>query len=91
VRLQARGDDLLGKDVDADVILAGDVFYERDLAERAIRWLHEAAARGATVLIADPGRGYLDPARLRRVGVYDAPYDGEIAAPTLRPTPIYCL
>jgi predicted nicotinamide N-methyase len=91
VRLEATSADLLGTDVDADVILAGDVFYERDLAERALRWLREAAGRGAFVLIADPSRGYLDAASLRRVAVYDAPYDGEVVSPTLRPTAIYSI
>jgi predicted nicotinamide N-methyase len=89
VRLETTSDDLLGTEVDAQVVLAGDVFYERDLADRAIRWLHELAGRGATVLLADPSRGHLDPAALRRIAVYDAPYDGEVVSPTLRPTAVY--
>lgn len=91
VRVETTTEDLLGHEVDAQVILAGDVFYERDLAERASRWLAEAAARGATVLLADPSRGYLDAGALRRVATYDAPYDGEVASPTLRRTSIYSM
>ena len=42
----------------ADVILAGDICYEKPLAERVLAWLGVARANGATVLIGDPGRSY---------------------------------
>jgi predicted nicotinamide N-methyase len=42
----------------ADLILAGDVCYERGMAEAAISWLRSQARLGATVLLADPGRAY---------------------------------
>jgi predicted nicotinamide N-methyase len=41
-----------------EVLLAGDVFYERDLAERALGWFRAAAARGTLVLAGDAGRAY---------------------------------
>jgi predicted nicotinamide N-methyase len=91
VELETTSDDLLGSAVDADVVLAGDVFYERELAERAIRWLRELAGRDALVLLGDPSRGFLDAAGLERVAVYHAPYDGEVASPTLRATAIYSI
>src|SRR5205823_4281895 len=40
----------------AEVILAGDICYEKPLAERVLTWLGAARAAGATVLIGDPGR-----------------------------------
>src|SRR5215469_5813910 len=43
----------------AEVVLAADVFYQRELAELALRFLHRAAAYGADVLVADPGRAFL--------------------------------
>ena len=52
------GDDLAG----FDVILAGDVCYERPMADRLMPWLRREAAAGRTVLLADPGRAYLPPA-----------------------------
>jgi predicted nicotinamide N-methyase len=91
VALETTSEDVLGKPVDADVVLAGDVFYERELAERTIRWLRELAGGGAVVLLGDPTRGFLDVSGLRRAAVYDAPYDGEVTSPTLRPTPIYSI
>ncbi|WP_248354231.1 class I SAM-dependent methyltransferase [Anaeromyxobacter oryzae] len=41
-----------------DVLLAGDVFYERVLAARAIAWFRTLAARGVRVLAGDAGRAY---------------------------------
>ncbi|WP_306212303.1 class I SAM-dependent methyltransferase [Actinoplanes sp. RD1] len=46
----------------ADVVLAGDVFYMGSVAERMTAALRRAA-RTASVLVGDPGRGYL-PERL---------------------------
>jgi predicted nicotinamide N-methyase len=53
-----------------DVVLAGDVFYERALAERALAFLRAEAARGAAVLIGDPGRSYLPQQELEPVETY---------------------
>jgi len=49
--------DLLdGPPPDVDVICAGDVCYEGPMTDRVLAWLHAAKARGARVLIGDPGR-----------------------------------
>jgi predicted nicotinamide N-methyase len=53
-----------------DVILAGDLFYERETAERAFAFLLDHAAAGTQVWIGDPGRSYLPKQRLRRCGEY---------------------
>jgi predicted nicotinamide N-methyase len=50
-----------GPDAHWDVILAGDVCYERPMAERVFAWLAAQAGRGALVLLGDPGRAYLPP------------------------------
>jgi len=42
-----------------DVVLAGDIFYERPMAAQAEAWLRRHAAAGALVLVGDPGRTYL--------------------------------
>jgi predicted nicotinamide N-methyase len=41
------------------VVTAGDVCYERPMADRVTGWLRGLAARGALVLLGDPGRAYL--------------------------------
>jgi predicted nicotinamide N-methyase len=43
----------------AEVVLAGDVFYEEPMAHRVLPFLRRARARGARVLVGDPGRAYL--------------------------------
>lgn len=65
--------DLLGTVPEADLVLAADVFYERDLAGAVTAWLSDLQARGRTVLIGDPGRTYLPRARLECLATYAVP------------------
>lgn len=59
VEVALRLEDLLGTPhPGAEVVLAGDVFYEKSLAERALAWFQGLAQRGVTVLAGDPGRLY---------------------------------
>jgi predicted nicotinamide N-methyase len=58
----------------ADVVLAGDVCYDRAMTERVLPFLDMARVHGAEVLIGDPGRPYLPQDRLAplaRFGVAD--------------------
>jgi predicted nicotinamide N-methyase len=73
VSLAATDADLIGRDEGWEVVLAGDIFYERDLAERVFAWLSDLQARGATVLIGDPGRSYLPKLRLAELASYQVP------------------
>jgi len=51
--------DLLDADPpEVELICAGDICYEKPLAERVMAWLAVAHARGTRVLIGDPGRSY---------------------------------
>jgi predicted nicotinamide N-methyase len=68
-----RGGDIIGRDEGWTLVLAGDVSYERDLAERVTEWLATLAARGARVLIGDPGRTYLARDRLEPIAEYRIP------------------
>lgn len=56
-----------------EVILAGDVCYQRELAEMALRFLRAARRAGADVLLADPGRDFVPRASLIPVTVYQVP------------------
>ncbi|WP_203924928.1 class I SAM-dependent methyltransferase [Rugosimonospora africana] len=77
--------DLLDDDGgDADVVLAGDVFYNEAIAQRMWPFLRRAAARGVLVLVGDPGRGHLPADRLTTVASYtpaptDAPTEPQIS------------
>ncbi|WP_425532135.1 class I SAM-dependent methyltransferase [Ancylobacter crimeensis] len=70
--------DLIGADEGWDVVLAGDIAYERDLAGRVFDWLLALAGRGAQVWIGDPGRSYLPRDRLERIAEYGVPVSREL-------------
>jgi len=74
VEVTALLDDRLAGDAGgAAVVLAGDVFYSGPMADRVLPFLERAAARGATVLVGDPGRAYLPRSQFEPVGVYEVP------------------
>lgn len=66
-------DDLIGSDLVPDVVLAGDIFYEGPMSARSLAWLKEVAAKGALVLVGDPGRTYLPKEGLELLAEYDVP------------------
>ncbi len=68
----------LDGDTDAEVVLAGDVFYSREMAERVLAFLDRAAARDSLVLVGDPGRAYLPRHRLAEVGRHSVPVIREL-------------
>lgn len=70
--------DVIGRDGGWDVVLAGDMFYERKLAAAALPWLRGLVARGALVLLGDPGRAYLPETGLAEVAVYTVPTTREL-------------
>jgi predicted nicotinamide N-methyase len=65
--------DPVGAPTKAEIILVGDLFYDRDLAPRVLAWLIEQQAAGKTVLIGDPGRTYLPRDKLEQIAAYDIP------------------
>jgi predicted nicotinamide N-methyase len=73
VSVETSDADPVGRSTDADVILVGDLFYDRDLAPRVLAWLIEQQNAGKTVLIGDPGRTYLPRDQLEQIAVYDIP------------------
>jgi predicted nicotinamide N-methyase len=81
--------DVLGADPpDVDVVLAGDVCYDRAMTERVLPFLDAARARGAEVLIGDPGRVYLPSDRLTAVARFDVP---DTEGPLVRRTTVWRL
>lgn len=59
VNVEVATGDMIGNRGPWDVVLAGDICYERPLADRVTAWLRSLAADGVTVLLGDPGRTYL--------------------------------
>ena len=76
---------------DIEVILAGDICYERPVAERVERWLRTAQAGGAQVLIGDPGRTYLPRTRLRQLAEYRVATTRELEDQEVKRTAVYAL
>ena len=72
-----------------DVILVGDLFYERDTAARAVAFLDRHAAAGARVLIGDPGRTYLPKERLTRLAEYSVPVTRELEDLEIKRTAVW--
>ncbi|MEM0906175.1 MAG: 50S ribosomal protein L11 methyltransferase [Pseudomonadota bacterium] len=73
VTVRALLGDCLDETPQVDVVLVGDLFYERALAERAHRFLVRAANVGAATLIGDPSRTYLPRGALEEVATFAVP------------------
>ncbi len=67
-----------------EVVLAGDVCYERPMAARVARWLGGLAGQGVTVLLGDPGRTYLPRSGLKRLARYAVQTTRELEDSDLR-------
>ena len=74
--------------VEAGVILAGDVFYSREMAARVLPFLRWAAGRGALVLVGDPGRAYLPTGLIERA-TYDVPVLEALESVPVRHTTVW--
>jgi predicted nicotinamide N-methyase len=74
---------------EADVILAGDICYERPLAERVHAWLHAAHRRGTRVLIGDPGRTYFPREGLTRLAEYQVATTRELEDQEVKRTGVW--
>jgi predicted nicotinamide N-methyase len=89
VRLHTLEADVLDTDPQEPVILAGDVFYSREMAARVLPFLRRAAARGVLVLVGDPGRAYLPTDRMIRQTAYDVPVEITLEGVPTRSTTIW--
>ncbi|HKG77460.1 MAG TPA: methyltransferase [Beijerinckiaceae bacterium] len=73
LRVEARLTDCVGADAGWDIVLAGDICYQQDIAERVTVWFSNLHRRGAVVLVGDPGRSYLPTDRLEALATYAVP------------------
>lgn len=79
VMMSVTTDDLLSLPLpEADVLLIGDLFYEKALAARVFTFAESAKAAGMTVLIGDPGRSYLPKDRLEKCAEYSVPVSRDL-------------
>jgi predicted nicotinamide N-methyase len=83
-------DNLLAKPLQAfDVILVGDLFYERALAESVSRFIDLAAAQGVLVLIGDPQRNYFPKGRFSSAAEYRVPVTRELEDAEIKRTAVW--
>jgi predicted nicotinamide N-methyase len=73
VEVDFTSDDLVGSPIDADVLLAGDVFYDKSFAEALIPWFAALAESGKTVIVGDPGRSYCPRQIMTPLATYEVP------------------
>jgi predicted nicotinamide N-methyase len=84
-----RLENLIGADDGWEVVLAGDIAYEKDFASAAMDWLASLARRGASVLIGDPHRSYLSLDRLDCVIEYSVPVTRELEDSEIKRTGVF--
>lgn len=90
VDVQATPEDLVGVENRGwEVILVGDMCYERPLAERIETWLRRLAGEGVTVLIGDPGRTYLPKSGLEKLISYAVMTTRELEDTDVRNTSVW--
>jgi predicted nicotinamide N-methyase len=58
---------------DAEVVLAGDCLYSPEIAGRVLPFVPRVVARGATILLGDPDRGYAPPTMFETLKTYHLP------------------
>jgi predicted nicotinamide N-methyase len=89
VIVKTRLDDLIGSDEAWDVILAGDIAYQGNMALRMTDWLEARAKAGSLVLIGDPGRAHLPREKLHSVASYDVAVPLMLEAVTMKRTDVW--
>jgi predicted nicotinamide N-methyase len=70
------------------VILVGDLFYERPLAERLLAWL---APLKAVALLGDPGRNYFPKSNVEKLASYSVATTRDLEDREIRETGVYRL
>jgi predicted nicotinamide N-methyase len=89
VAVAPRLENLIGADDGWEVVLAGDIAYEKDFAGAAMDWLARLARRGATVRIGDPRRSYLLLDRLDCVIEYSVPVTRDLEDSEIKRTGVF--
>lgn len=90
IHLRLSAENLVGKPgYGWEVVLAGDICYEQPLAGEVEAWLKSLAAKGALVLMGDPGRTHLPKDGLTRVAEYRVETTRELEDNDVRHTTVW--
>jgi predicted nicotinamide N-methyase len=85
------GDLVAGAPPDVDVILAGDVFYEKPMAEAFLAFLTRCKTAGTDIIVGDPGRAYFPRQGLTLLGDYAIPTTLELESMLVKQTRVWRL
>lgn len=90
VEISVIGDDITaGPPPPVGLVLAGDVFYGRDVARRVMPFLDRCLADGIEILVGDPRRADLPLARLKLLAEYPMPDFGDIKGAASKPSGVF--
>jgi predicted nicotinamide N-methyase len=90
VRVETTSEDLLASAPGGyDVVLVGDLFYERQLADKVLAFIDRAKAAGSVVLIGDPQRSYFPRGRFTCVAEYQVPVTRELEDAEIKHTSVW--
>ncbi|MBN9545653.1 MAG: methyltransferase [Alphaproteobacteria bacterium] len=88
VMVHAVAENVIGTSDRFDLIVVGDMCYERPLAERLMAWLKNAET---DVLLGDPGRTYFPKTGLVQLATYNVPTTRELEDREIRQTGVWRL
>lgn len=91
VHARTTAEDLLAAPLqrDFDAILVGDLFYERQLAEKVLALIERAVERNCVVLIGDPQRNYFPKGRFEAIASYEVPVTRELEDVEIKRTSVW--
>ena len=73
----------------ADFLLVGDLFYEKELATRVLAWLEQGRTQGSRILVGDPGRSYFPKDRFEKRAEYMVPVTRELEDSEIKRTAVW--
>lgn len=91
VRAKTTSEDLLAGPLNRnfDVVLVGDLFYERQLADKVLALNDQALAHNLIVLIGDPQRNYFPKGRFEALAQYEVPVTRELEDAEIKRTAVW--
>jgi predicted nicotinamide N-methyase len=83
--------DVIGSNPRWNTVLAGDMCYERPVADRLVPWLRALVKSGVRVLLGDPGRNYFPEGGVTKVATFAVPTTLDLEDREVRETSVYRL
>jgi predicted nicotinamide N-methyase len=89
VKVEVVCEDRVGRAVEEEIVLAGDVWYESGPAKRFEPWFRGLARTGARVCSGDPGRPNAPKEGVRDLARYDVPTPEDLEGARVRSTRVF--